>query len=164
MKAAILTISTSGYKGLREDKSGPAAKEMLESAGFETKVMKILPDDRAILGNVMQRLADSYIVDLIVTTGGTGFAKDDVTPEATLDVVERQVPGIPEAMRMYSMKHTKRAMLSRAAAGIRKNTLILNLPGSPRAVKESLEFVLPEVVHGVEILEGIAKECATQRK
>lgn len=161
MKVAIITASTLGYEGKREDKSGMLAKKILERAGFEIKVMKILPDDRKILSEVMKRLADSHIVDLIVTTGGTGFAKDDVTPEATLDIVERQVPGIPEAMRAYSMQQTKRAMLSRAAAGIRKETLIINLPGSPKAVKECLEYTISEIVHGVEILAGIAKECAS---
>lgn len=163
MKVAIITVSTSGYNGQRTDKSGPAAKEILEEAGYEVKVMKILPDDRAILRTVMQRLADGRIVDLIVTTGGTGFAKDDITPEATLDVTERQVPGIPEAMRAYSMNFTKRAMLSRAVAGIRKETLIVNLPGSPKAVEECLDFILPEVTHGLEILKGIAKECASKQ-
>ena len=160
MRVAIITASTLGYKGKREDKSGPYIKKVVENAGFEVKVMKVLPDDRRILGEVMKRLADSNIVDLIITTGGTGFSESDVTPEATLDIVERQVPGIPEAMRAYSMQFTKRAMLSRAAAGIRKQTLIVNFPGSPKALEESLKYILPELVHGVEILQGIAKECA----
>ena len=160
MRVAIITASTLGYKGKKEDKSGPNIKKVVENAGFEVKVMKVLPDDRRILGEVMKRLADSNIVDLIITTGGTGFSESDVTPEATLDIVERQVPGIPEAMRAYSMQFTKRAMLSRAAAGIRKQTLIVNFPGSPKALKESLKYILPELVHGVEILQGIAKECA----
>lgn len=160
MRVAIITASTLGYKGEREDKSGLYIKKVVEKAGFEVKVMKILPDDRRILGEVMKRLSDSEIVDLIITTGGTGFAKDDVTPEATLDIVERQVPGIPEAMRAYSMQFTKRAMLSRAMAGIRKNTLIVNMPGSPKAIKEGLKYILPELVHGIEILQGITKECA----
>lgn len=145
-------------------KSGPYIKKVVENAGFEVKVMKVLPDDRRILGEVMKRLADSNIVDLIITTGGTGFSESDVTPEATLDIVERQVPGIPEAMRAYSMQFTKRAMLSRAAAGIRKQTLIVNFPGSPKSLKESLEYILPELIHGVEILQGIAKECAAPKE
>lgn len=160
MKAAIITASTKGYRGEREDKSGPYIKKVLESAGFDVKVLKVLPDDRNILREVMKRLCDGEIVDLIITTGGTGFAKDDVTPEATLDIVERQVPGIPEAMRVHSMQFTKRAMLSRAAAGIRKNTLIVNMPGNPKSIKEGLKYILPELVHGLEILQGIAKECA----
>ena len=108
MRVAIITASTLGYKGKREDKSGPYIKKVVENAGFEVKVMKVLPDDRRILGEVMKRLADSNIVDLIITTGGTGFSESDVTPEATLDIVERQVPGIPEAMRAYSMQFTNR--------------------------------------------------------
>ena len=145
MRVAIITASTLGYKGKREDKSGPYIKKVVENAGFEVKVMKVLPDDRRILGEVMKRLADSNIVDLIITTGGTGFSES---------------AGIPEAMRAYSMQFTKRAMLSRAAAGIRKQTLIVNFPGSPKALKETLKYILPELVHGVEILQGIAKECA----
>lgn len=164
MKAAIIIASTSGYQGKREDKSGPAIQRMIEQMGFETKFYKILPDDRTILAEVMKKLADNYLVDLILTSGGTGFAKDDCTPEATLDISDRQVPGIPEAMRAYSMRFTKRAMLTRSAAGIRKETLIVNLPGSPKAVQECLEYILPELVHGVEILTGRAKECARDRK
>lgn len=164
MRAAIITASTLGYKGQREDESGPYMKEVVEKAGFEVKVMKVLPDDRRILGEVMKRLADSHIVDLVLTTGGTGFSENDVTPEATLDIIERQVPGIPEAMRAYSMQFTKRAMLSRAMAGIRKKTLIVNFPGSPKAVKECLNYVLPELIHGVKILQGTAKECAASEE
>lgn len=160
MRAAIIIASTSGYKGYREDKSGPILQRMLKQVGFETKFLKILPDDRTILAEVMKKLADNHLVDLIITSGGTGFAKDDCTPEATLDIIDRQVPGIPEAMRMYSMRFTKRAMLTRAAAGIREDTLIVNLPGSPKGAKECLEYVLPELVHGVEILTGRASECA----
>lgn len=160
MRAAVIIASTSGYKGEREDKSGPVIQKMLQQAEIETKFMKILPDDRRILAEVMKKLADNHLVDLIVTSGGTGFSKDDCTPEATLDIVDRQVPGIPEAMRAYSMRFTKRAMLTRAAAGIRKETLIVNLPGSPKAVEESLEYILPELIHGMEILTGRASECA----
>lgn len=160
MRAAVIIASTSGYKGEREDKSGPVIQKMLQQAEIETKFMKILPDDRRILAEVMKKLADNHLVDLIVTSGGTGFSKDDCTPEATLDIVDRQVPGIPEAMRAYSMSFTKRAMLTRAAAGIRKETLIVNLPGSPKAVEESLEYILPELIHGMEILTGRASECA----
>ncbi len=159
MRVAIITASTSGYKGEREDKSGPYIKKVVEHAGFKVKVMKVLPDNREILGEVMKRLADSNIVDLIITTGGTGFSEHDVTPEATLDIAERQIPGIPEAMRAYSLQFTKRAMLSREAAGIRKQTLIVNFPRSPKVLKESLKYILPELIHGVEILQGAAKEC-----
>ena len=160
MRVAIITASTLGYKGKREDKSGPYIKKVVENAGFEVKVMKVLPDDRRILGEVMKRLADSNIVDLIITTGGTGFSERDVTPEATEEVIERKVPGIPEAIRAYSMTITKRAMLSRATAGIRGKTLIVNLPGSPKAVRESLEYIIDTLAHGLEILSGEARDCA----
>ena len=159
-RAAIITASDSGYRGEREDLSGPAIREILEREGYEVISMDILPDDQVMLAGKLQEIADSEKAELILTTGGTGFSESDVTPEATLDIVERQVPGIPEAMRAYSMQFTKRAMLSRAAAGIRKQTLIVNFPGSPKALKESLKYILPELVHGVEILQGIAKECA----
>lgn len=160
MKAAIITASTSGYEKTREDKSGPLIRQMLEGAGYTVVFMKVLPDNRTVLAEIMKRLADNKLAELIVTTGGTGFSKSDVTPEATKDIVEREVPGIPEAMRTYSMQFTKRAMLSRAAAGIRKDTLIINLPGSPKAVQESLEYILPEIGHGIQILTGEARECA----
>lgn len=160
MRAAIITASTSGYHQLREDKSGPVIREMLEEAGYEVVFTTVLPDNRKILSVTMQRLADDEIAELVLTTGGTGFSQTDVTPEATLDIVERQVPGIPEAMRNLSMQYTKRAMLSRQAAGIRKKTLVINLPGSPKAVKECLEFILPELKHGLEILTGDASDCA----
>lgn len=162
MKAAIIVASTSGYKGEREDKSGPAVARMLKQVGFEVKFLKVLPDDKMILSEVMKKLADNHLVDLIVTSGGTGFAKDDCTPEATLEVIDKEIPGIPEAMRAYSMRFTKRAMLSRAVAGIRKESIIVNLPGSPKGAKECLEFVLPELVHGIEILTGEAKECGRE--
>lgn len=160
MRAAIITASTSGYENIREDKSGPVIMQMLEEAGYTVVFMKILPDNRTALAEIMKRLADKNLADLIVTTGGTGFSKSDVTPEATKDILEREVPGIPEAMRAYSMQFTKRAMLSRAAAGIRKNTLIINLPGSPKAVQECFEYILPEIAHGIKILTGETGECA----
>ena len=162
MKAAIIIASTSGYKGNREDKSGPIIQRMLKQVGFETKFLKVLPDDRTILSEVMKKLSDNHLVDLVITCGGTGFSKDDCTPEATLDIVDRQIPGIPEAMRAYSMRFTKRAMLTRSAAGIRKDTMIVNLPGSPKGAKECLEYILPELVHGVEVLTGRAAECARE--
>ena len=120
----------------------------------------ILPDDRKQLADEMRRLCDEYTVDLILTTGGTGFSPRDWTPEATLDVAERLVPGIPEAMRLASLQITKRAMLSRAVAGIRKRTLMINLPGSPKAVRENLEYIINELEHGLQILRGEAGECA----
>lgn len=159
-RAAIITSSDSGYRGEREDLSGPAIQEILEREGYQVVSMDILPDDRAMLGTKMKEIADNGFAELILTTGGTGFSQRDVMPEATEDIVERRVPGIPEAMRAYSMTITKRAMLSRAAAGIRKKTLIINLPGSPKAVRESLEYIIGALDHGIEILTGEASDCA----
>lgn len=159
-RAAIITSSDSGYRGEREDLSGPVIREILEREGYQVVSMEILPDDREQLGNRMKEIADSELAELILTTGGTGFSQRDVTPEATEDIIERRVPGIPEAMRAYSMTITKRAMLSRAAAGIRKKTLIINLPGSPKAVRESLDYIVGALDHGIEILTGEAFNCA----
>ena len=153
MKAAIITSSDSGYAGEREDKSGSVIQGILEANDYEVVHTILLPDDRKML-------ADKGIAELIVTTGGTGFSPRDCMPEATKDIIEREVPGIPEAMRAYSMTITPRAMLSRAAAGIRKGTLIVNLPGSPKAVRESLEYIIPALEHGLQILTGEATNCA----
>lgn len=153
MKVAIITSSDSGYAGEREDKSGSVIQEILEANDYEVVHTILLPDDRKML-------ADEGIAELIVTTGGTGFSPRDCMPEATKDIIEREVPGIPEAMRAYSMTITPRAMLSRAAAGIRKGTLIVNLPGSPKAVRESLEYIIPALEHGLQILTGEATNCA----
>ena len=159
-RAAIITASDSGYRGEREDLSGPAIKEILEREGYKVISMDILPDDQVMLAGKMQEIADSEKAELILTTGGTGFSERDVTPEATEEVIERKVPGIPEAIRAYSMTITKRAMLSRATAGIRGKTLIVNLPGSPKAVRESLEYIIDALAHGLEILSGEARDCA----
>ena len=159
-RAAIITSSDSGYRREREDLSGPAIREILEREGYQVVSMDILPDDRTMLGEKMTEIADNNLAELILTTGGTGFSQRDVMPEATEDIIERRVPGIPEAMRAYSMTITKRAMLSRAAAGIRKKTLIINLPGSPKAVRESLEYIIGTLEHGIEILTGEASDCA----
>lgn len=159
-KAAIITASDKGSRGEREDLSGPAIQEMIEPEGYEVTVYKVLPDDQKALENEMKRIADEGLADIIFTTGGTGFSLRDVTPEATIAVCDRLVPGIPEAMRAYSMTITPKGMLSRAAAGIRKQTLIVNMPGSPKAVKESLEYIIGPLRHGLEILLGEASECA----
>lgn len=158
-RVAVITSSDKGYRGEREDLSGPAAKEIVEAAGYVVVSMDVLPDDRGLLSARMAEIADQGLAELILTTGGTGFSQRDVTPEATEDVIERRVPGIPEAMRAFSLTITKRAMLSRATAGIRKRTLIINLPGSPKAVRESLEVVMDSLGHGIEILTGEAGEC-----
>ena len=158
--AAVITLSDKGAAGEREDKSGPLIVNMLEEAGYDVVEAMLLPDERGPLEYQMKRLADQRQVSLILTTGGTGFSERDITPEATKAVCDRMARGIAEAIRGYSMTITKRAMLSRAESGIRKKTLIVNLPGSPKAVKEALEFVLPELAHGLGILRGEVKECA----
>lgn len=159
-RLAVITSSDTGYSGEREDLSGPEIKKIAEENGYQVVYSTILPDDRTRLRDEMIKIADNNMADLILTTGGTGFSDRDCMPEATVDVIERAVPGIPEAMRLYSMQYTKRAMLSRAAAGIRKKTLIVNLPGSPKAVRECLEYVISELDHGIDILIGDAGDCA----
>ena len=160
MKVAIITANTDIYKGTKANESGEAVKLVAEEAGLEVVFMRALPLDREVLSAIMKRLADGKAADLILTTGGAGCNPDDCTPEATMDLVERPVPGIPEAIRAYSMTITKRAMLSRATAGIRGKTLIVNLPGSPKAVRESLEYIIDTLAHGLEILSGEARDCA----
>jgi len=159
-RVAIITSSDSGYRGEREDLSGKVIREIAEANGYQVVLMEILPDELQMLSEAMMKIADQNTAELILTTGGTGFSPRDCTPEATKAIIEREVPGIPEAMRAYSAQYTKRAMLSRAAAGIRKSTLIINLPGSPKAVRECLEFVIPELLHGIEILKDQAHNCA----
>lgn len=155
--AAIITASDKGYVGERSDESGPAIASML---GDDYKVVsqKILPDDRKMLAAEMRRLCQKS-VDVIFTTGGTGFSDRDVTPEATLDVIERQTPGISQAMLFHSLGITPKAMLSRGVSGICGRTLIINLPGSPKAVRENLEYILEPLKHGLEILRGETGEC-----
>lgn len=160
MRCAVITLSDSGHAGTREDKSGPVIVDLAAKAGYEVVHTVLLPDDPEMLKAELIRLCDGDLADLILTTGGTGFSPRDCTPEATMAVVERPTPGIPEAMRALSMKITPRGMLSRAAAGIRKGALIVNLPGSPKAVAECLEYILPPLEHGLEILKGTAGNCA----
>ena len=158
LDAAIITMSDRSFYGLRdEDISGDKCEEILSKAGYKIFARTILPDLTKFLVDKLIELADSG-VGLILTTGGTGFSVRDITPEATLKVCTRLAPGIPEAMRYLSMQKTPRAMLSRAVAGIRKRSLIVNLPGSPRAVNECLNFVLPQLQHGIEILRGEADQ------
>ena len=164
MTAALLTMSDKGYEGLRQDTSGPAICQMLEAAGYRIVHREILPDDLDAIASALKACADERKVCLVVTTGGTGFAPRDVTPEATASVLERLTPGIPEAMRAESMRITPRGMLSRETAGIRGQTLIVNCPGSEKAVRECLGAVLPALGHGIEILRGVAGECGSHGK
>lgn len=158
--AAVLTVSDRSFRGERPDGGGPLVAEMLKNAEYEVIMSAIVPDEQAQIEEKLRQIADSGEVQLLVTTGGTGFAPRDVTPEATLAVCDRLTPGIPEAMRYASMQVTNRAMLSRAQAGIRKGTLIINLPGSPKAARENLEAVLPALSHGLEMLSGRPADCA----
>ena len=158
--AAVITLSDKGAVGKREDKSGPAIVEMLEAVGYDIRETLLIPDEQALLEKELIRLSDQRQINVIFTTGGTGFSERDRTPEATIAVCDRMANGIAEAIRNYSMTITPRAMFSRAVSGIRKKTLIINLPGSPKAVKESLEFLLPNLGHGIGILRGTEGECA----
>jgi len=158
MKVGILTVSDKGARGEREDRSGPAVREIMEAAGAEVVRTGIVPDEQAEIRAALVRWSDEGL-DLILTTGGTGFSPRDWTPEATKSVIDRETPGLPEAMRRAGLERTPTAMLSRAAAGIRKRTLIINLPGSERAVRESLAVLLPALPHGIEVLRGTATEC-----
>ena len=162
-RAAVLTISDKGAKNEREDESGVVITTLLKDAGYKIVDYKILPDEQDDIEKALRRYADRRQVDLILTTGGTGFSVRDVTPEATLAVAERNAPGIAEAIRAFSMQITGRAMLSRGASVIRGRTLIINLPGSPKAVRECLNFVLPQLSHGIDVLRGSVTECAKER-
>ena len=160
-RVAILTVSDRGSQGQREDTSGAVIREMV-AAGLDATVVdyQIVPDERPAIEGALRAWADGGAADLVLTTGGTGRAPRDVTPEATRAVIEREVPGIPEAMRSASLAKTPFAMLSRMVAGTRGRTLIINLPGSPKAVRENLEVVLPALAHGLDKLLGDPEDCA----
>lgn len=160
LTAAVITLSDKGARGERKDESGPAAREILEQAGYQVVEMLLIPDEPEVLKTQLIRLADGRQVDLVLTSGGTGFSLRDQTPEATMAVADRNAPGIAEFIRYQSMRITDRAMLSRGVSVIRGRTLIVNLPGSPKAVKESLGFILGSLEHGIMILRGSAAECA----
>ena len=162
--AAVITVSDKGFAGERVDTGGPLVCELLKAAGDEVAYTALVPDDVPQIAEQLKKCADELDIALAVTTGGTGFSPRDVTPEATIQVCERLAPGIPEAMRWESLKITNRAMLSRAQAGIRGGTLIVNLPGSPKAIKENLEAVLPALDHGLEMLRGPKRDCAEDKR
>lgn len=155
----IITASDKGFKGEREDKSGEVIKDMIKKSGYTLKKYILLPDEKDLIEKELIYMCDDLKINLVLTTGGTGFSQRDITPEATKAIIEREANGISEAIRYYSLQITPRAMLSRGVSGIRKNTLIINLPGSEKAVRESLEFILPSIKHGIEILTGEAAEC-----
>lgn len=164
IKTAIITISDKGSRGEREDGTGPALRHLLEKHGYQIDYYKMIPDEQDLIEKELIHLCDMFTLDLIITNGGTGFSKRDVTPEATRNIIEKHVPGISETMRMKSLTITPKAMLSRGISGIRKNTLIINLPGSPKAAVENLAFVIPALEHGIDILKGTASECAVEPK
>lgn len=152
--AAVITLSDRAFNGNYKDQSGPLMADILRNNGFEVVEYVLLPDEKRLLKQELIRLADYRQVNVIFTTGGTGFSERDITPEATLEVCDRHAPGIAEAMRWYSLQITPKAMLSRQASGIRKGTLIVNMPGSPKAVREDLDFILKPLEHGLGILRG----------
>lgn len=158
-RAAVLTLSDKGAAGEREDKSGPLIRELIEQDSYLVIDQRMIPDDQELIEKTLIDLCDRLKADLVLTTGGTGFSLRDRTPEATLAVADRNAPGIAEAIRAYSMQITNRAMLSRGVSVIRGQTLIINLPGSPKAVRESLECILPALGHGLQILRGEVSEC-----
>ncbi|MFO8057676.1 MAG: MogA/MoaB family molybdenum cofactor biosynthesis protein [bacterium] len=158
-KAGVLTVSDQGAKGAREDRSGDAAALLLEDAGFRVEKREVCPDSKERIKQTLSAWCDLDKLDLVVTTGGTGFARRDLTPEATSEVIHRFAPGISEAMRQKGLENTPRAMLSRGVSGIRYQSLIINLPGSEKGVRESLQAVLPALAHGLEILTGRGGEC-----
>ncbi len=154
---AVITISDKGSRGEREDVSGPVIKEMMSRIGASVKYSEIIPDEKELIKEKLIEYSKS--VDLILTTGGTGLFPRDVTPDATLEVIDREIPGISEAMRQEGLKITKRAMLSRAVAGVRGTSLIVNLPGSPKAVREGLEAIVEVIPHAVEKIKGDPRDC-----
>jgi molybdopterin adenylyltransferase len=160
IRTGILTISDKGSRGEREDGTGPAIKKTLNEKEYVVEYYKVVPDEIDIIVKELIYMCDELNLELVLTNGGTGFSQRDITPEATLKVIKKQTPGICEAMRQKSLAITPKAMLSRAIAGIRDGSLIINLPGSPKGAVENLEFVLPALPHGIEILNGTGGECA----
>lgn len=159
IRTAVITLSDKGARGEREDESGKIIREMIAGIDAIAVHYEILPDEQSLISETLRRLADSGNIDLILTTGGTGVAPRDVTPEATRAVIDRELPGMAEAMRAESFKKTHHAIISRAVTGIRKQTLIVNLPGSPKAVRENLAVVLASIPHAIEKIKGDPSDC-----
>lgn len=159
---AIITISDRGSKGERKDSSGPLIKEMIKDLPAQVMHYEIIPDEKDQIVIALKRCADELKADLILTTGGTGLSPRDVTPDATREVIEREVPGFSEAMRAESLKKTPHAMISRAVCGVRRSSLIVNLPGSPKSVRENLSVILPALPHALSKLKGDPSECAQE--
>jgi molybdopterin adenylyltransferase len=160
IRIGILTVSDKGSRGERDDKSGETIREIVPRLNGEVARYEVVPDEKEIIQARLADWSDNLCLDLILTTGGTGLTPRDVTPEATLAVLEREIPGIAEVMRLESLKKTPHAMLSRAVAGQRRQTMIVNLPGSPKAVRECLEAILPALPHGIEKMKGDMSDCA----
>jgi molybdenum cofactor synthesis domain-containing protein len=159
IRTAIITLSDKGSKGEREDESGKVIREVITAINAVVAHYEILPDEQERIIETLKRICDSGVIDLILTTGGTGVSPRDVTPEATRAIIEREIPGMAEAMRAESLKKTSHAMISRAVAGIRNRTLVINLPGSPRAVRENLAVLLPALPHAIDKIRGDQGEC-----
>ena len=157
----IITVSDKGAAGEREDLSGPEIKKIITTLPAEVKLYEIVPDNKETISRKIKELVDDKELDIIITTGGTGVSPRDVTPEATREVIEKEIPGMAEVMRRESLKKTPHAMISRAVVGIRRHSLIVNLPGSPKAVRENLSAILPSLPHTLSKLKGDATECAT---
>ncbi len=161
-KAAVITMSDKGYRGERSDTSGPAIMQILKEKGMEVVEYFLIPDEFEVITYHLKKLCDEEVCDLIITTGGTGCAKRDVTPEATKSVIEKEIPGIAEAIRYKSLQITPKAMLGRGVAGICNNTMIINLPGSEKAVRESMEVFIDVVPHALDTLKGKAEDCGRE--
>jgi molybdenum cofactor synthesis domain-containing protein len=159
-RAGVLTLSDKGSEGLRQDLSGPIIIEILKGLGISVEVSAIIPDDLTLIKERLTSWCDKQSLDLIVTTGGTGLSPRDVTPDATLTVIDKRVPGMEEVMRLESLKKTPHAMISRAVVGVRKHTLIINVPGSPKGARECLESIAPALPHALDKLGGDMSECA----
>jgi len=162
LKIAVITVSDKGYRGEREDRSGKYIVDYFKEKGWEVSDYAIVPDETDIIKEKLIDICDNEIANCIITTGGTGFSLRDVTPEATEEIIEKKVPGFSEMMRMEGQKKTPRAILSRGVSGIRKNTLIINLPGSMKGVKDNLELIYRSLPHGIDILAGRDAECGQE--